>query len=123
MSWIMPIDRSEKCKGRKLGGGYGSGCSRAPAEGHNGYCKQHDPVERERFRKERNARWDAKWAEQDARRAEAAKQRAIDARKLAAFDGILVALKDVAEIFSDGQAHCLRIKMKTISAAIAACEE
>lgn len=61
-----------------------SRCLKSGTLGHDGhwYCKKHHPPSVEEYERERNAKWEAKWAEQDKARAAAKREQTLKDRAL-----------------------------------------
>jgi len=75
-----------RCEGTTLvGAGHPySRCLLAGSLEYDGhwYCKKHHPPTVEEYERERNASWEAKWAEQDKARAAAKREQALKDRAL-----------------------------------------
>lgn len=85
-------------------GGYGVGrCQRKPAEGCDGYCKQHFPANVKAADDAKEARWKAEADESTRQRSMAANARKDELRKIEAFKQAKAAWAELSPYIADDQ--------------------
>lgn len=92
---------TDHCKKRMYGGSFtGRPCGNRPVDGYDGYCAIHFPPNVAARKLAKNKQWDEEFKRRESLRKLHDAERDERDRKLAAFPGLLAALKDRMDLWN-----------------------